>query len=343
MSLYLGDTPICGGIEGNQLNNPFSLLDYKFSEYEITNASWLRSNGQWNNGAVYQSAYNLLLQIYNGTVTKAGVSVKLSTETYADTDFVLNTSDTTFRLPLKVALASGKAVVGNGNAMALTTLSTTDPTHIAGTHYFYESPNNNSLTGNADLATAPLPAGTAGGNYGGFANSLLIGLSPNPTISGIETSANGLYLYFYVGEVVQNANIIVAGQALTDIADLKNGVGYSNAGKEAIVSWSMPSTRHDDLTWGASGSTYTAPANGWFQARARSKGTTKITYITLFNETTLLTSSCSVYLPNTSSQYTVQTYIPVKKGQTVDLNYDLASTVDNNVIRFIYAEGEKNV
>lgn len=126
-------------------------------------------------------------------------------------------------------------------------------------------------------------------------------------------------------------------KASTDLSNV-------NASGTSLASgWAMPSARHDDLTWGASGSTYTAPANGWFFAGARSKGTTKTTYITLSNTTASFASTGSAYLPNTSSQYTVYAYMPVKEGQTVGLFYDLASTVDNNVIRFIYAEGEPNV
>ena len=85
-----------------ELNNPFSLLDYKFSEYELSNISWLRSNGQYNSKAIYPAVYDLLLKIYNGTETKAGVSVKLATETFTDYDFVLNTTEETFRLPVSV-------------------------------------------------------------------------------------------------------------------------------------------------------------------------------------------------------------------------------------------------
>jgi hypothetical protein len=203
-----------------ELNNPFSLLDYKFSEYEITNASWLRSNGQYNSGTTYADVYNLLLQIYNGTVTKAGVSVKLSTETYADTDFVLNTSDTTFRLPLKVALASGKAVVGNGMTLGLT-----DGTTNAGLTSVVDwngsdagsnclKPSEPDYGKNTDLTTT-IPI------YSRWGNNKLIGVTLDPTKSGIETSANGLYLYFYVGAVVQDANLINAGQVLNDVANLK--------------------------------------------------------------------------------------------------------------------------
>ena len=214
MSLYLGNTPICGGIEGNQLNNPFSLLQYMYSEYELSNASWLLSNGQWNSGAVYQSVYDLLLQIYNGTVTKAGVSVKLSTETYADTDFVLNTGDTTFRLPIKVLMAGSKRVAGNGK-----TLGWTDGVNNYGTTAQNSYYTIGTLVGaisnyNSDVATS-------GGAGGEIAASSIIGITTDETKSGIETSANGLYLYFYVGETVQDANVIAAAGVLTDIADLK--------------------------------------------------------------------------------------------------------------------------
>ena len=142
-----------------ELNNPFSLLDYKWSEYEITNASWLLSNGQFNSGSTYVSVYNLLLEIYNGTVTKEGVSVKMSSEAYNDADFVLNTSDVTFRLPIKIDLA-GDSIV------------------------------------------------------------------------------SGLNLYFYVGETIQDANVIAASQVLTKVANCIDRTVKSD--RETVVGWGMP-------------------------------------------------------------------------------------------------------
>jgi len=194
MTLRLGNTLIAGYNTLGDLNNPFSLLDYKYSEYELDNASWLRSNGQYNSGSTYSAVYNLLLAIYNGTETKAGVSVKLSTETYDDTDFVLNTGDTTFRLPTVVKLASGKAVVGDG--------ATSPAFYTAGT----------STLGGLYSNNGTLITGTTTGNQL---------LTTDETKSGMETSANGLYLYFYVGDTVQDANVLAAGQALSDIANLK--------------------------------------------------------------------------------------------------------------------------
>lgn len=214
-----------------ELNNPFSLLDYKWSEYEITNASWLLSNGQFNSGATYISVYNLLLEIYNGTETKDGVSVKLSTEAYTDTDFVINTADTTFRLPIKVKLASGNAVVGNGMTLGLT-----DGTDNRGLLSY----NGDTYTRVA-LGAAPEYYGVNVGTTttrGNAYDSTTYGITTDPTKSGIETSSSGLKLYFYVGETIQDANVIAASQVLTKVA---NSIDRTSATDRAtVVGWGMP-------------------------------------------------------------------------------------------------------
>ena len=208
-----------------ELNNPFSLLDYKWSEYEISNASWLISNGVFHSGTVYKSVYELLLKIYNGTATKEGVSVKLSTEAYEDTDFVLNTSNSTFRLPIKVKLASGNQVVGNGMTLGLT-----NGTVNAGLQeYLFKDINHLG----ADQAAYGLNVSSSG--VAPNITTGLYGVTTDPTKSGIETSSNGLKLYFYVGETIQDANIIVASQVLTALADK---VGFDD--KETVVRWGMP-------------------------------------------------------------------------------------------------------
>lgn len=300
-----------------ELNNPFSLLDYKYSEYELSNASWLLSNGQYNSGAVYADVYDLLLQIYNGTVIKAGVSVKLSTEAYADTDFVLNTGDTTFRLPTVVKLASGKAVVGNGM-----TLGWTDGTDLKGTL----SANGGYVSiyaGNGYGANVGV--GTIGGQ---ISDARQIGITTDPTKSGIETSANGLYLYFYVGETVQDANIIAAAGVLTDMTNIKNASNFSQTGLSTLSGLGMPSNRYIDLTLGASGSTYTAPANGWVVARTDGNGG----FIYLINTTSFVeqgNDTPSANIPRAA-------LLPVRKGDVFGFFYNATITT----FRFIYAEGE---
>lgn len=190
-----------------ELNNPFSLLDYKYSEYELNNLSWLRSNGQYNSKAIYPAVYDLLLKIYNGTETKAGVSVKLHTDTSAtEYDFRINTADETFMLPIKVKLASGKAIVGNGMALGLTT-----NLNAGGVEYLHTATQASKHLLGSGLNNTPLSTGSViVGN--GVDTDRAYGVSINPDLSGIETSSLDLYLYFYVGETVQNANLINAGR-----------------------------------------------------------------------------------------------------------------------------------
>lgn len=236
-----------GNINDIELNNPYSLFDSKYSPHELNNLSWLKSEGQWNAKAVYTDAYDKLLKVYNGTETVEGLSVKLSTETYTDYDFVLNTVDETFRLPLKNHTADdGKSV---------------------------------------------------------------------------------LTLYFYVGETVQNANLIDAGRIGEVLADKVNMLQASGAG--------MPSRKFIDLAVGGSGSEYIAPANGWFCVDSWVTG-------------------AFIYLQGYSMRYVAQKgsdtgidmsgYIPVQKGQTVILGYGgtwQPHSWQGHPFRFVYAEGSK--
>lgn len=193
-----------------ELNNPYSLFDHKYSDHELNNLSWLKSEGQQNAKAVYTDAYDKLLKIYNGTETVEGLSVKLSTEEYTDYDFVLNTSDETFRLPLKTKLASGKAVVGNGKSFGLTNGTVSGSLlmglSVSGSQYYA------GMAGTFGEVGSNTPAIT-------MAQDTAVGVTTDPTKSGIETSDSGLYLYYYVGETVQNANLIDAGRIGEQLAD----------------------------------------------------------------------------------------------------------------------------
>ena len=300
------------------LNNPFSLLDYKWSEYELSNASWLISNGTFHSGTVYKAVYELLLKIKNGAETKDGVSVKLTTEAYSNTDFVLNTSNTTFRLPINVKLASGNAVVGNGKVLGLTN----------GEANFSLATRKTTIQG-YDYA---LMAGAVG-IYGQSAGSTDItswrnvsegvGVTKSEKNSGIETSSSGLKLYFYVGETIQDANIIVASQVLTEISKKTDKVQAAEA--------SMPSTKYIDLTLGSSGTTYTAPANGWVVFGKAASGAGQYINLSSGYTTNQVVSNASGNI--------LSIYIPVYKGKTFKANYSAGGAT--NSFRFIYAKGEE--
>jgi hypothetical protein len=269
-----------------ELNNPFSLLDYKWSEYELNNASWLLSNGAFHSGATYIAVYELLLKIHNGTETKEGVSVKLSTEAYTDTDFVINTADTTFRLPIKVKLASGNAVVGNGM-----TLGFTDGTTNYGLKVGVAATNQGLGIRTTEYGTA---VGT-GSSLGGNDIAKTVGITTDPTKSGIETSSDGLKLYFYVGETIQDANVINASGVLTRVAELSN---------EYIVGLGMP-----DYSAGVNITSlpYTAPTDGLISIIAKVSNTTLVLKL---NDTPML-------IADTSAAINAVRDIRVRKGDVL--------------------------
>ncbi len=288
-----------------ELNNPFSLLDYKFSEYELNNISWLRSEGQYNSKAIYPAVYDLLLKIYNGTETKAGVSVKLSTETFTDYDFVLNTADETFRLPVKVKLASGKAVVGNGNALTIQAIKDVNGIGIS----YYTQQSNSGWMATIDNARN---------------TSTKVGITTNPTQSGLELSDSDLYLYFYVGETVQNANLINAGRIEEKVANLIPD------NSSLISGYAMPSGNITDIAVGASGTTYTASTNGYFRVSGLASGGQGWIYMSASNG--------AVAQPSNSSNQGLNAILPVRRGDTVYIEY---WNVASLYIGFISAEGDK--
>lgn len=238
-----------------ELNNPFTLFDSRYVEAPLYNVSWLLSNGEFYPRTTYVTAYEALVvensdmeagestTLPSGTTyVKRGLSVKLSTEEYTDYDFVINTTDETFRLPIKTNMApitgsgdiTGSAsvtlsgtvpVVGNGKALGLTT-GNTNFVFLANTN---GGNSNNYLYSVSDFGHS-IPY-TSGYNTTNITNQAVIGVTTSTTNSGLvanlssaSSSVNisnlsvdlsqleNVYLYFYVGETVQNANLINAGR-----------------------------------------------------------------------------------------------------------------------------------
>ena len=222
---------IYGMIErkNDELNNPFSLFDYKYADAPIYNMSWLQANGNWYAKSVYISAYEALVVENNsditagttttlpsgGSYTKRGLSVKLSTDSYTDTDFVINTTDETFRLPLKAALTpvtgGSIPVIGNGMAMGLIN------GYNSGTFTLQSNTDGAEINVNGAGQTLPYNAGGINRPQ----NAYVVGLSKDPAISGVIadiSGSTGLYLYYYVGETTQSSYIINNLQKLNNDA-----------------------------------------------------------------------------------------------------------------------------
>ena len=84
-------------INNYQVNNVYSYGVSQYYKGTMNNNSWLRSAGQWNNGTTYNGLYGWILEQLNNSVD----GFATSDSSYTDYDWVINTTDQTFRLPLK--------------------------------------------------------------------------------------------------------------------------------------------------------------------------------------------------------------------------------------------------
>ena len=201
-----------------RINNPYFFGQYIWSEFAPSNLSWLKSSGQWNSGSGYQGFYDWALA--NANANKAGF--KLSSTSYTDYDFVVNTSAKTFRLPIKVQNApmGGTApVVGNGTVLGLTTDTGVNTglvhTGVGGSKYLVGTSNNAygaNLSGTSGVATTDF-----GANGG-------LGVTTDATNSGLiadlsQATNSKLSLYFYVGETVKDPTLIDVAQIASNFAN----------------------------------------------------------------------------------------------------------------------------
>lgn len=220
-----------------ELNKPSFFGDSKYVPTSVNNLSWLKSEGQWNAKAVYTDSYDWILENVNNGVE----GFKRSTETYTDYDYVINTADETFRLPL---------LNGSENLPSNTVVSRADNTVInAG-----ETKTLFTASHNGFVSIKAFGSGTLGGcTFFAYKNGLnmgCVGVSTNTYNQGTisfdvkcgdivtinldyqSMTYNYLYskavgngsLYYYVGETVQNVDLINAGRLGEELVDVKASI-----------------------------------------------------------------------------------------------------------------------
>lgn len=116
----------------------------------------------------------------------------------------------------------------------------------------------------------------------------------------------------------------------------QNLSNVTDAAKVLMSKMGMPSDTYIDLTLGASGSTYTAPSNGYFCLNKNKTSQTQ--YIALIN-TSMTMGVWSNGNPG-ASEGMAYTYLPVKRGDIVNVVYSASGTV--NYFKFVYAQGSES-
>lgn len=214
-------------------NVPYVLGDSRYFEASPYNASWLVSNGQYNAKSVYPDMWTQLqVELNNSlnegdtiiidgkTYVKRGLPVVLSTGTITDYDFVVNQSDETFRLPL----LNGEEDIPN-YSMAYALSNTGTITINKNGWVNYTGIRTNAI-GAVTVSGVLFQSGSSAANDRG---SIMIPVYKGDTVTGTGGSDTSYFipavgngsLYYYVGDILQDASLINAGAILNDVANLK--------------------------------------------------------------------------------------------------------------------------
>lgn len=302
MSVYLG-TQLLSGVATNTISNAHSLFDFKWSDHIINEMSWLRSDTfSWQDGSVYDFAYNHLNADYNGgTSTTETVGSYTITYVLADdghkitTDettvaniydesgvawyYVLDTANTRFKLPrTKYGFEGLRDSVGKYVEAGLPNI-TGELTTASGIEYGTGSGAIQETKGSGLTHTSNASNRTNGFTFDASRSSAIYGNSDT-----VQPPATQMYLYFYVGQFSQSATEQTAGVAtetLNGKLDLDAGNATSST-KETIVGWGMPDYNSGIAL--TANTQYTAPCDGFAYFSSKRANSVVACYGILYDE-----------------------------------------------------------
>lgn len=269
---------------------------------------------------------------WQASVTQYGVCGK----------FVYNSTNNTVRLPkygnqiYTKDITNTVPVVGNGKAIA-----------FAGNGEAWAmTPNSGQQINFGFNNTQPNAGASSTNQLASLGNNRWLGFSTDSNrsslvadLANITTSLDGYY-YIVVATTTKTNIQVDIDEIATDLngkadVDLTN---VNDTGYIKMAGASMPSDTYDDLTLGASGAIYTAPANGWFYISKHGSGAGQqlVMGVKDTNNLTIYDITCVT----ATSANAVSGILPVKKGDRVEITYQAGGELYG--FRFIYAKGSES-
>lgn len=117
-----------------------------------------------------------------------------------------------------------------------------------------------------------------------------------------------------------------------------NASNLNAQGRNYVSGLGMPSNKYIDLTLGASGTTYTAPANGYYWIEKSSSANNQYVDCIVKDSNNTYKFTVSIYYDSAGT--TQRILVPVLKNDKLTVSYTAGRAT--NYFRFIYAEGENN-
>lgn len=342
------------------------ILTPMWFDHQVNDESWLNADTfSWQSGDVYVAVYDHLANDINGKALQSEVIGDITVQFYLADDghkicpaseesnivalyeatgvawyYILDADNKQFKLPrTKWGFTGLRDVVGNYVEPTLPNIKGGTPTQSLFNNSRSEAGTVGAITTKLN-ATEALASG--GGKQGLYSIEFDASLSNSTYQNGatVQPPATQMYLYFWVGTFDQTATEQTAGlnaEMFNGKADVDFG-NASDTAKELMANSSMPSGVYTDLTLGSSGSTYTAPADGWFAISKTSAGSNQYAAISkILNDVELM----KIEVRGPTSGAECNCFMPVCAGDVVQVKYSATGTT--NHFRFIYAEGSKHL
>lgn len=346
---FVDFTTTNGVISSFQPKQPVRLVDYNdLDDYvkgmpvgtvfsHTCSASFVPENSLPCNGSEYTQAQ--FPNLYNDWL----VGGKLKTCTYTEYSNMLTTYGQCPMWALDTTNKKFKVPTIKDGAVVQQAMSNTE----IGKAYNAGLPN---ITGHFASATGAIYStggafttdGTVWGQSNGSFNGNLakgyLDASRSNSIYGNSTTVqmNAVALRYFV--VVATKAISQSAMNWSSWASSLNGklnADVSNldvTGKSLISGLGMPSNEYIDLTLGASGTTYTAPANGWFWVEI-SGGNYQFAHLA-----NVTASGLGIQVGANTNASAIG-YLPTRKNDIVNIVYGGTNSTAKK-LKFIYAEGE---
>lgn len=320
-------------INNYQVNNVYSYGDNKYVGNTIlNNLSWLRSVGQENTAGVHQDFYNWAVANI-GQPFGAGLIKESSATDITDYDLVIDQANQTFILPT----LNGSEDLPSDKFDNLT-LGASDQNHTA--------PANGWIVFNKISKTSPKYVNVYTGSNGRMTEmmssfngqqvkySFFVRKGEKYTVSYNADGDTIIYrfvyakgngnLYYYVGDTLQNADLINIARMQEQLVDKTS----AEQAAHAVVA----SDKVENLTLAASTDSFIAPSDGWVCFSKAATATNQYVEIAVIGK-----GSNTLHSSENGQKLKIETYIG--KGDKFIIGYTAAGTLE--YLKFIYAEGAK--
>lgn len=295
-----------------------------YSTIPLVNAGLHLADGVLIDGTgVYKEFYEHMSSVYDAghtSIFATEADWQTAVSTYGKCGkYVLDTTNHTIRLPKIPGFVEGTLTEADIGALVAAGLPNITGSIVS---------TGGNLRSGTETVSGALYVSTAdnaatGGSNRGY-KGIYFDASRSNSVYGNSTTVQPESIKVYVYVVIANKTKTAIAADIDEIAtDLNGKVSLDS-------SWGTPSATYDDLTLGASGAEYTAPADGYFFFIKTANGANQS--VKLSNTK----NSMSSEMISVGNSNWCRAWLPVSKGDSIAATYNTGGATQ--YFRFIYAQ-----